>query len=109
MKKRLAAVWIVLTAVLALAAPPALAHEDRFMHHDRYMARLAHCESTHRWKIPDGGLQIIESTWDAFGGERYADRAELATRRQQKRVGWRVMDGQGDEAWPYCGDAVRRH
>lgn len=115
MKKALLTACVALALVLALAAP-LRAGESRFMHHSGYMARLAHCESTHRWQHWNGGgLQIVDSTWRAFGGRQFASVAERATVRQQKKVGWRIKrDGwrgtppQGDEAWPYCGDAVKR-
>lgn len=98
----------VVLAVLAMLVPLTPAHAGHFHHHDGYYRRLAHCESTHRWHhYNGGGLQIIDSTWAAYGGRRYAPVAEQATRRQQIRVARNVMAGQGDEAWPYCGDAVR--
>jgi hypothetical protein len=109
----------LLVAALSLT-PVARAAEPRFDHHPGRWSRLAHCESTHRWRIPDGGLQIAPSTWVAFGGRALPPagpeprRAERASRDQQVVVaerilsgGWRGEDPQGDEAWPYCGDATR--
>ncbi len=68
---------------------------------------LAQCESTGRWNINTGngyygGLQFSASTWRAFGGERFASRADLASRVQQIVIAERVLDGQGWGAWPAC-------
>lgn len=69
--------------------------------------RLAQCESTGDWSINTGngfygGLQFTPSTWDAFGGEKYADNAHQATREQQIEIAAKVLDGQGWGAWPAC-------
>lgn len=69
--------------------------------------RLAQCESTGNWSINTGngfygGLQFTPSTWDAFGGEKYADNAHQATREQQIEIAAKVLDGQGWGAWPAC-------
>ena len=70
--------------------------------------RIAACESSGRWHINTGngyhgGLQFAPSTWRAYGGGRYAPRADLATRSEQIAVGERVARGQGLSAWPNCG------
>ena len=69
--------------------------------------RLAQCESSGNWQINTGngyygGLQFSASTWRAFGGERFASRADLASRVQQIVIAERVLDGQGWGAWPAC-------
>ncbi|MET9750202.1 MULTISPECIES: transglycosylase family protein [Streptomyces] len=69
--------------------------------------KVAACESTHDWDINTGngyygGLQFTQSTWEAFGGTRYAPRADLATRDQQIAVAEKVLDAQGPGAWPVC-------
>ncbi|MFR9721743.1 transglycosylase family protein [Streptomyces sp. MS19] len=69
--------------------------------------RVAECESSGRWDIDTGngfygGLQFQQSTWEAFGGTRYAARADLATREQQIAVAEEVLEGQGPGAWPAC-------
>ncbi|MFJ4920284.1 transglycosylase family protein [Streptomyces sp. NPDC088725] len=69
---------------------------------------IAACESGNRWNINTGngyhgGLQIAPSTWRAYGGQRYAPRADLATRAEQIAVGERIVQGQGLSAWPTCG------
>ncbi|MFI1507030.1 transglycosylase family protein [Streptomyces sp. NPDC020597] len=69
--------------------------------------KVAACESTNDWDINSGngyygGLQFTQSTWEAYGGTRYAPRADLATRDQQIAVAEKVLDGQGPGAWPAC-------
>lgn len=69
--------------------------------------KVAACESTNDWNINTGngyygGLQFSQSTWEAYGGTRYAPRADLATKDQQIAVAERVLDGQGPGAWPAC-------
>jgi murein DD-endopeptidase MepM/ murein hydrolase activator NlpD len=69
--------------------------------------KVAACESTSDWNINTGngyygGLQFTQSTWEAYGGTRYAPRADLATKDQQIAVAEKVLDGQGPGAWPVC-------
>jgi murein DD-endopeptidase MepM/ murein hydrolase activator NlpD len=69
--------------------------------------KVAACESSGNWSINTGngyygGLQFTRPTWEAYGGTRYAPRADLATREQQIAVAERVLDGQGPGAWPVC-------
>ncbi|MFJ6071441.1 transglycosylase family protein [Streptomyces sp. NPDC093065] len=69
--------------------------------------KVAACESTDDWDINTGngyygGLQFTQSTWEAFGGTRYAPRADLATKEQQIAVAEKVLDAQGPGAWPAC-------
>ncbi|MFI9389721.1 transglycosylase family protein [Streptomyces bauhiniae] len=70
--------------------------------------KVAACESSGNWSINTGngyfgGLQFTRSTWEAYGGTRYAPRADQATRAQQIAVAEKVLDGQGPGAWPACG------
>ncbi|MFI5758631.1 transglycosylase family protein [Streptomyces sp. NPDC051569] len=70
--------------------------------------RVADCESNGRWHINTGngyhgGLQIAPSTWRAYGGQRYAPRADLASRDEQIAVGERIVQDRGLSAWPTCG------
>ncbi len=46
-----------------------------------------------------GGLQFSQSTWNAFGGQDYASRADLATRGKQIAVAEKTLAGQGWGAW----------
>jgi resuscitation-promoting factor RpfB len=69
---------------------------------------VAACESGGNWSINTGngfygGLQFTESTWDAYGGQAYAPRADLASRDAQIAIAERVYAGQGAGAWPVCG------
>ncbi|MFG3248792.1 transglycosylase family protein [Streptomyces sp. NPDC048187] len=69
--------------------------------------KVAACESTDDWDVNTGngyygGLQFTQSTWEAFGGTRYAPRADLATKDQQIAVAEKVLDAQGPGAWPVC-------
>jgi murein DD-endopeptidase MepM/ murein hydrolase activator NlpD len=69
--------------------------------------KVASCESSGNWKINTGngfygGLQFTQSTWEAYGGARFAPRADLATQDQQIAVAEKVLKGQGPGAWPAC-------
>ncbi|MFF3542787.1 transglycosylase family protein [Streptomyces platensis] len=81
--------------------------------------RIAACESNGRWHINTGngyhgGLQIDPATWRAYGGRRYAPRADLATRDEQIAIGERIVRDRGLSAWPNCarttdsGDSTSR-
>ena len=70
--------------------------------------KIAQGESGGNWSIPSdhagapfrGGLQILDSTWHAFGGDKFAPTANLATPAQQKTVAESILSGQGPGAWP---------
>jgi resuscitation-promoting factor RpfA len=69
---------------------------------------LSRCESGGNWAINTGngfygGTQTSQSTWAAYGGLKYAARADLASREQQIAVNERILAGQGIGAWPVCG------
>lgn len=69
--------------------------------------QLAGCESSGNWAINTGngfygGLQFTQSTWEAYGGLKYAPRADLATRGEQIAVAELTLQGQGWGAWPAC-------
>jgi LysM repeat protein len=73
--------------------------------------KLASCESGGHWGINTGngyygGLQFADGTWDGNGGERYASRADLATRAEQIVVAARVLDGRGWSPWPACSSRM---
>ena len=73
--------------------------------------RLAQCESSGDWHINTGngyygGVQFSDSTWDAYGGERYASTADQATREQQIVIAEKVLDAQGWGAWPACSSEL---
>lgn len=69
--------------------------------------KVAKCESTNNWHINTGngyygGLQFTQSTWAAYGGLKYASRADLATKTEQIAVAEKVLAAQGSGAWPVC-------
>lgn len=76
---------------------------------------VAACESSGNWSINTGngyygGVQFTQSTWAAYGGLAFADRADHASKVQQitiaERVlttGWNGNAAQGKGAWPVCG------
>jgi LysM repeat protein len=69
--------------------------------------KVATCESGGNWRINTGngyygGLQFSQHTWAAYGGTRYAPRADLATKGQQITVAEAVLRAQGPGAWPVC-------
>jgi hypothetical protein len=71
---------------------------------------VADCESSGDWSINTGngyygGLQFLQSTWEAYGGLAYAERADLATKEQQIAVAEATLAGQGWEAWA-CASIV---
>jgi resuscitation-promoting factor RpfA len=106
--RRVAASTVSLAAAVAtpmVAAGPAEAASDSTWN------RLAECESSGNWHINTGngyygGVQFSDETWDAFGGEQYAARADLASREQQIRIAEKVLDSQGWGAWPACSSEL---
>jgi hypothetical protein len=91
-------------AGLAFAAPASAAS-------DADWDRLAQCESGGNWQINTGngyygGLQFSQSTWNGYGGQEFAPRADLATREQQIVVAERTLAGQGWGAWPSCSSSL---
>lgn len=68
---------------------------------------VAKCESSNNWHINTGngfygGLQFTQSTWAAYGGLKYASRADLATKAEQINIAEKVLASQGPGAWPVC-------
>ncbi|MFF2013493.1 transglycosylase family protein [Streptomyces sp. NPDC058195] len=69
--------------------------------------RVAECESGGAWSADFGngfygGLQFSPETWKSYGGEAYAERADLASRAQQIAVAEKVLGDRGPKAWPSC-------
>ncbi|MFD3974238.1 transglycosylase family protein [Streptomyces cyaneofuscatus] len=69
--------------------------------------RVAECESGGMWSADlgngyYGGLQFSQETWSAYGGDAFAERADLASRSQQIAVAEKVLDDKGPQAWPSC-------
>ncbi len=68
---------------------------------------VAQCESGGDWSINTGngyygGLQFDQSTWDAYGGQSYAARADEASKSAQITVAERTLAAQGWGSWPVC-------
>jgi len=93
-----AAVGVVAgAAALALAGPASAAPDSTW-------ESVAQCESSGNWSINTGngyygGLQFSQSTWNAFGGQEYASRADLASREEQIAIAEKTLAGQGWGAW----------
>ncbi|GAB3132605.1 resuscitation-promoting factor [Tsukamurella serpentis] len=73
--------------------------------------RLVQCEATGNWSINTGnsfygGLQFTHSTWLAFGGGKYAPRADLASREEQIDIARKTLAEQGWGAWPTCSSKL---
>lgn len=68
--------------------------------------KVAKCESSGNWHINtglfDGGLQFLDSTWDAYKPAGYPATANQATKAQQIVVAEKVLADQGSKAWPVC-------
>jgi resuscitation-promoting factor RpfA len=69
---------------------------------------VAKCESGGNWHINTGngfygGVQFSGSTWRAYGGGKYASRADRASKSEQIKIAEKVLKGQGRGAWPVCG------
>jgi len=84
---------LTLGAVLPASAAPISTWDD-----------VAQCESSGNWHINTGngyygGLQFSQSTWEAYGGLKYAPRADLATKAEQIAIAERTLAGQGWGAW----------
>ena len=84
-------------AALALAGPASAAPDSTW-------DAVAQCESSGNWAINTGngyygGLQFSQSTWNAYGGQQYASRADLASREEQIAVAEKTLAGQGWGAW----------
>ncbi|OFO15602.1 resuscitation-promoting factor RpfA [Corynebacterium sp. HMSC22B11] len=98
---RIAVAGAALSAGAAAFAPAASAAPDSDWD------RLAQCEAGGNWQINTGngyhgGLQFSPSTWNAYGGQKYAPYAYQASREQQIAVAEKVLAGQGWGAWPSC-------
>ncbi|WP_026918714.1 resuscitation-promoting factor [Gordonia shandongensis] len=73
--------------------------------------RLAECEATGNWAINSGngfygGVQFDQNTWDRWGGQEYAPRADLATREEQIAIAKKTQAAQGWGAWPSCSSRL---
>lgn len=98
--KRIAAVSAVAVATTAFAVIPAEASSVNW-------DAIAQCESGGNWANHDtghnghyGGLQFAPGTWKAYGGTKYASRADYASREQQIAIAENVYSAEhGLGAW----------
>jgi LysM repeat protein len=102
-KLGLATAPIVAAIPMATASPSAAASSS--------WDRLAQCESGGNWSINTGngyygGLQFADGTWDGYGGEKFASRADMATRVEQIIVAARLLDNSGWGPWPACSSKL---
>ncbi|MBF6044755.1 LysM peptidoglycan-binding domain-containing protein [Streptomyces sp. NRRL B-1677] len=70
--------------------------------------KVAECESGGNWSTNTGngyfgGLQFSQSSWNAAGGQRYADRADHASKSAQIAVAEKLLALQGPGAWTCAG------
>jgi Transglycosylase-like domain len=91
------------TVAATVLAPAGAAHAATDVQWDR----VAKCESGDNWHINTGngyygGLQFAASTWRSYDVDKFASRADLASRAQQITVANRVLASQGWHAWPVC-------
>ncbi|MGW3359859.1 transglycosylase family protein [Streptomyces bungoensis] len=69
--------------------------------------RVAECESGGSWSADNGtgyygGLQISQDDWDKYGGSRYADTADQASRSQQISIAEKILADRGTTPWATC-------
>ncbi len=110
-RKNARRVAVAAIAAVAVAAPVSSTVISADAATTRTWERLARCESGGNWHINTGngyygGLQFSSGTWRAYGGDRFAARADLASKAEQILVGERVLRGQGWGAWPSCSSAL---
>jgi hypothetical protein len=104
-------VTIAAATAVAVAAPVSSTVMSADAATDRTWNRLARCESGGNWHINTGngyygGLQFSYGTWRAYGGGKFASRADLASREEQIAIAERVLRGQGWGAWPACSSML---
>lgn len=82
----------------------------RAIDRDAMWERLSGCEAGHRWDIQGsrygGGLQILASTWRAYGGQAWATLPGLATRAEQILVAEDILAAGGWNQWGGCSRAL---
>ena len=105
---RKAATVLATSVGAAAVATTALAGPAEAAANHTVWDRVAHCESGNRWHINTGngyygGLQFSRAPGRAYGGNKYASRADHASRAEQIQVARRVLKRQGAGAWPVCG------
>ena len=99
------------TAPLAAAIPFAMSSPAQAATTNTW-ERLPSCESGGNWHINTGngyygGVQFSDATWDSNGGERFAKRADLATKAEQIVIAEKVLDARGWSPWPALQQPAR--
>ncbi len=110
-RRRLRKVAVVATAAIAVAAPLSSTLSSAEAATGKTWNRLANCESGGNWHINTGngyygGVQFNSGTWLAYGGGKYASRADLASRTEQIAIAEKVLKNQGWGAWPACSASL---
>ncbi|GAA4983929.1 transglycosylase family protein [Kitasatospora paranensis] len=106
--RKMSTLALTATTLLALTAPLAVGGQASAASVSTW-DKVAQCESGGDWAIVSsnglyyGGLQFSQSTWLAYGGGRYAQYANRATKQQQIEIAEKVLASQGEGAWPHCG------
>ena len=72
---------------------------------------LVRCETGGDWHLDtgngyQGGLQLSQRTWHAYGGGQFTPQADEASREHQILVGDRVRADQGWDAWGHCSEEL---
>ncbi|MFD9123474.1 transglycosylase family protein [Kitasatospora sp. NPDC059571] len=91
--------------------PPVGRDDDPQPVPDETWDALADCESGGDWQADTGngyygGLQIWLPIWRDADGLRFAERPDLATRREQITVAGEILRLQGWQAWSDCAHAI---
>ncbi len=102
---------LAVAAAAAVAAPLSSTMSSATAATDQTWNRLAGCESGGNWHINTGngyygGVQFNAGTWLAYGGGKYASRADLASRSEQIIIAEKVLKNQGWGAWPACSASL---
>lgn len=69
---------------------------------------LAEAEAGGNWSMNTGngffgGLQFDQATWEQYGGRQFADRADLASESEQKKVATALYNARKAAPWPANG------
>lgn len=72
---------------------------------------IAQCESGGDWSINTGnnyfgGIQFSKTSWDAMGGQEFAEYPHHASKAEQIIVAEKLQDVQGWGAWPVCSKKI---
>ncbi len=104
-------VVVAVAATVAVAAPLSSTVTSADAATSKTWDALANCESGGNWHINTGngyygGLQFNPNTWLAYGGGKFASRADLASRTEQISIAEKVLKASGWGAWPACSASL---